>query len=102
MTGDYTTMKRHLEQACFGMDVDLLETYSGRGMMGRSCLGVACDGAGDLMAIAMQVAQSVVEDDCFDLTLEDLERIFSDVHEDGMGRRAVYYWPKLQAPEQPK
>jgi len=54
------------------------------------------------MAIAMQVAQSVAEEDCCDLTLDDLELILSDVHEDGMGRRVVYYWPKLQAPEQPK
>ena len=99
---DYATMKRHFEEACFGMDVDLLESYSGRGMMGRSCLGIACDGAGDLMSIAMQIVQLVAEEDCCDLTLDDLELILSDVREDGMGRRVVYYWPKLRAPEQPK
>jgi hypothetical protein len=64
-----------------------VRSYSGRGMMGKECLGITTNGS--VFSIGLALGSSEV-----------LEYIFAStgVREDSMGRGTVVYFPSLAAP----
>lgn len=62
----------------FGMNV---RSYSGRGMMGRTCLGIVVDDATEVFELF------------YNLGTRDLRMPFGPVRTDSMGISTIYYWP---------
>lgn len=62
----------------FGMNV---RSYSGRGMMGRTCLGIVVDDANKLFELF------------YNLGARDREMPAGSVRSDHMGLSTIYYWP---------
>ena len=63
----------------------VLADYSGRGMFGKSCLGIVCH-IGDLLAFVVEV------ENCGGMITDD----FFAVASDNMGLGTVLYWPHIQ------
>lgn len=65
--------KEKIEEAANG-DRTLYTEYSGRGMYGKTCIGIVCDDPEDVIAeVGVRGAQM-----------------------DSMGRRTIVYWPKVK------
>lgn len=62
----------------FGMNV---RSYSGRGMMGKTCLGIVVDDANELFELF------------YNLGARDREMPSGHVRTDNMGFSTIYYWP---------
>jgi hypothetical protein len=103
-------VQKFLKQACDGCDVKFYESYSGRGMYGKSCVGVvgsfkecmgimvetikACEQDIELNSDYSQDPNSVYE---FQQRLDSLK----DAEFDSMGREMlIVYWPGLEPIEE--
>ena len=65
--------------------LELRTGYSGRGMYGKTCIGVV-GYVSDLIAFVLEVAEWDRE-----LAQDELTQVSSD----GMGTSTIYYWPRL-------
>lgn len=68
--------------------VDGVQSYSGRGMYGRSCLGVETDDLGDLFAAVLEELEG--EEDT-----QDVQLAFKSMRTDSMGRGTIVYFPAI-------
>ena len=69
------------------------QSYSGRGMYGKSCVGITCDNPSD---VVLDIIQAQAENDPTEVSeLIDMLRRSS---QDSMGRSAIIYWPKIEWP----
>lgn len=68
--------------------VDGVRSYSGRGMYGRSCLGVETYDLGDLFASVLEELEG--EEDT-----QDLQLAFKSMCTDAMGRGTIVYFPAV-------
>lgn len=68
--------------------VDGVRSYSGRGMYGRSCLGVETDDVGDLFAAVLEELEG--EEDT-----QDIQLAFKSMCTDSMGRATIVYFPAI-------
>lgn len=69
------------------VELDLVESYSGRAMYGDTCFGVICSSARAYTLFLLQVS---LED--FDLA----ETLALEARSDNMGRDMIYYFPGLK------
>lgn len=76
-----------IEDAIGYFDDAEMDSYSGRGMFGRQCLGITFNSMGDAFRFALLL------DD------EDLTLMLSAPRFDNMGLGIVIYWPDVEAPE---
>ena len=65
-----------------------VRSYSGRGMMGRTCLGI--DTTQSLFTIGMVIGSALALAAPFDKV---------SVREDSMGKETIVYFPNIEAPE---
>lgn len=68
--------------------IDGVRSYSGRGMYGRSCLGVETDDLGDLFAAVLEELEG--EEDT-----QDVQPAFKSMRTDSMGRGTIVYFPSV-------
>lgn len=68
--------------------VDGVRSYSGRGMYGRSCLGVETDDLGDLFAAVLEELEG--EEDT-----QDVQLAFKSMRTDALGRGTIVYFPAV-------
>lgn len=71
-------------------DGDFRPDYSGRCMNGRECVGVVVEDISAFLKIFAYIAREVEE--------EELDRL-TNVRQDSMGRRTIFYWPSIQMKE---
>jgi hypothetical protein len=86
--------------------IDILErvaeprSYSGRGMFGKSCVGVVAD---DPFSLLSEITQEILRDDMLSLDVtmplmtEWLE-IMANTTTDSMGFSTIIYWPSIAWP----
>ncbi len=71
-----------------GVDVDFRESYSGRCMYDKTCVGVVVADTCAFLSFFAPLARAVDEDDLDALT---------NVRQDSMGRKTIFYWPGISA-----
>lgn len=89
-------------------DLRLFESYSGRGMAGRTCIGisVANDGEVDelLDAIVDEVTdaqyEEVAEDEMKELVAEARRIVKKGSRRDSLGMGRIIYWPYLESTDE--
>ena len=92
-----TTIQELLKQACEDHgNVSFRNTYSGRGMYGRQCVGIAGDN-GDIYSVIAQVIKDSKESDKFDWIVDTL---LIQSNEDSMGMGIIIYWTCLKSIEE--
>lgn len=95
-----------------GDQISFREKYSGRGMMGRSCIAVVCHESqfrrflSDVMTNMVTELVDIVRDafwqDALDKLIDHETVALSAINtlmsyqQDGMGLQTVYYWPTLE------
>lgn len=80
-------------------DGDLREYYSGRGMNGRTCLGLVVDGIDDFVRWLFGVANAAdgEEPELAEQFQAVIEQITSTgTRHDSMGLQQIFYWPSVQ------
>ena len=78
-----------LQDACDDEGVDLRTEYSGRGMYGKTCIGIVADGLGALM----RTVHTLSEDSRGEALAEAMRD--ADPATDSMGMSTIYYWRSL-------
>jgi len=73
---------------------DVRTDYSGRGMFGRTCVGIVGD-TNTLVDFVKAVVEDAVAEDFTDDVLTGLYEEISTVQTDSMGTRSVFYWPRI-------
>lgn len=73
------------EDACIGT----VRSYSGRGMYGKTCVGLEVNTAGEAMEIAAWAVLNADGDS------RDVARMLGRAREDSMGRGVILYWPTV-------
>lgn len=82
-------MKHPIQQVLESADYDA-RPYSGRGMLGRSCLGVDID-AGQLGRLFAAIIVNVADED-----REEVARAVKSFHVDSLGMDQVVYFPDVE------
>lgn len=79
------TVREALEEVCDASDTEakIYENYSGRGMYGKTCIGVSCDRYDDIKIIERAAVQGL-----------------SGAKMDSLGMGTIVYWPEFQGDEQ--
>lgn len=70
-------------------------SYSGRGMFGRSCIGIDLERGESAVGAALKIAAACD-------TIEEVEylyRALKDAREDSMGLGTIVYWPDMEWPK---
>lgn len=78
---DYGT----LEEIAYEHDLTARDDYSGRGMYGKSCIGVTGDDIGNVIRMLFELKDND----------EDLAYVLVDgrIATDSMGLSTIFYWP---------
>lgn len=76
MANDIATMEQNVRNLAANIEARIYEAYSGRGMMGKTCLGIVCDDPADVLEAFREY---------------DLPR----PNRDNMGRQYICYWPDI-------
>lgn len=79
-----------MEAAIQSGEVGFRNDYSGRGMFGRSCVGIT-GSIGNCMAVVGAVIKTALRDD-LDATVDAM----LDFSQDSMGYDVIMYWPALE------
>lgn len=72
-----------------------VRSYSGRGMYGRSCLGVTTP---DMLVMFADVLETV--DGCEDDSVMVIADLMRSAVTDSMGQGMIVYWPNIEPPSQ--
>lgn len=76
-------------------DIDLegveIRKYSGRGMYGKECLAIVCDGLPKLLEFCLNLQEYAIQDD----EEHDVQYELARVRHDSMGLSQVFYWPSI-------
>lgn len=94
------TLQQQLRDAVENMgwpddDVSFRNSYSGRGMYGRECVGIV-GSFESCMAVIGEVIKENKEEPGFDEMVDQL----LDFSQDSMGMDVILYWPELAALEE--
>lgn len=80
-----------------GVDaVSIILDYSGRGMMGRRCVGFACDDVGDVRLALERIVATQAESDPQFAAAAALFASTPSV--DALGLALIAYWPEVPSP----
>ncbi len=69
-----------------------VRSYSGRGMFGRSCVGVDTNDVFGFIADVLEIAQPG--------DVYSLSQVLRNSRQDSMGRSSIIYWPDLPYTEE--
>jgi hypothetical protein len=83
-----------LEELANEVQGEARASYSGRGMYGRSCVGIVIDSESDLLALGVAISE-LVED------YEDKQTLVNSVKTDSMGRGLIAYWTGVTCEDAP-
>jgi hypothetical protein len=79
-----------------------VQSYSGRGMYGKNCLGVDVSNLGKLFADVLKELDLLgengggeLEDDSQAAAIEDLATAFEEMRTDSLGRGMIVYFPEI-------
>lgn len=75
---------------------DVRHDYSGRGMFGRTCLGLTGD-VDDLIRFVRFVERTHANENV-NFPMDDTDWL-DNVRDDNMGRKMIYYWPNVRVEE---
>lgn len=89
---DNNIIKEFIKEFCEDQDLDYREDYSGRGMYGRSCIGIVCDNP--LSTLLALFAYIIDSDDS--IGGSEVQYALGKPEEDGMGMSSILYFPKLR------
>lgn len=87
-------------------DVRLLKGYSGRGMYGKTCIGITGSNGECRAVLAAAAAEAAFDSQTVQLGssreetneyLRQMLELFMNYHSDNMGLGVVLYWPSQQA-----
>jgi hypothetical protein len=79
--------------------LDVRTDYSGRGMMGKRCLGITVDSIGELLCAIAEIS-NIMGRDRMDEEFGELFTILNeDTRSDNMGYSTIYYFPSVQIEE---
>lgn len=105
-----TTLQELLEQACEQTEgsedeVSFRNTYSGRGMYGRECVGITGDHSACMKVIAEVIKGLMVDIEDSDGDNPTIVRMSANEYvdtllgfdRDSMGRDVILYWPELSS-----
>jgi hypothetical protein len=94
-------LARLIEDAADGLDGVFTDEYSGRGMYGKTCVGVEFEDTSNLIALGIAIAYNVAENallvhgadplDAIDNVMNDLQ----NMRWDNMGTGIIVYWPRI-------
>ena len=70
---------------------EIRSDYSGRGMFGKSCVGVVVSSMGDFVSGVVNLVQDVAEDS--DHPLAEMVPQLKRMSTDNMGYDTIVYWP---------
>lgn len=68
------------------------ESYSGRGMMGKACVGFRGDSVVKVIEHVLQEVWSTEDDDMMDYLVH---RVIGQAQWDSMGHGSIIYWPDI-------
>lgn len=89
------TVQELLEQACNDHgDVSFRNTYSGRGMYGRQCVGIT-GSQHECRRVIAAVIGEIVESKAGDHDLQEVIEELMLWDQDSMACDVIYYWPSL-------
>jgi len=90
-----TTEKHALQLLLENTDyADRLRSYSGRGMYGKSCLGVTVSSMGDLIADLLGAAVDSTQDEPDgEMSVADAAEAVRGMRTDNMGHDTIAYFP---------
>lgn len=71
-------------------------SYSGRGMYGRSCLGVVASNVLEMFADMLNEVDTSAEEDEISLVGDMMRNAVTD----SMGRDTIVYWPNIEPPSE--
>jgi hypothetical protein len=94
-------MRNAIANLCVDDDVSVRESYTGRGMFGRSCPGLTGSMSGCMAVIAEVIKEAHtagVDND--EVVFEEVVDTLLDFRRDSMGRDVILYWPELPAFEE--
>lgn len=83
-----------LEELANEVQGEARASYSGRGMYGRSCVGIVIDSESDLLALGVAISDLI--DD-----YEDKQTLVNSVKIDSMGRGLIAYWTGVTCEDAP-
>lgn len=72
---------------CESNELEFRTDYSGRGMFGKTCVGVVCD---DPISTVVEIADAIRDND-FDCASDEL----GTIRQDSMGLSRIVYFPNL-------
>jgi hypothetical protein len=79
--------KSKMQEVLEDAEVGTLRSYSGRGMYGKSCLGLDTDlSLGEIFSRVLDVLRGEEE-------TEEVQRAFENMEQDSLGRGKIIYFP---------
>ncbi len=88
-------LQNALQLLCEQVDdeVSFRNDYSGRGMYGKSCVGITGSKSGCMQIIAEVIKASVNDTE---MTVEEVVDMLLNFEQDSMGLDVILYWPDLE------
>lgn len=86
---------RYIKETAEELELTLVHRYSGRGMLGRSCIGIELATIRDIGRVMFHLGAINQSDDVNDMT-----QLIYDYRHDNMGRGYIMYWPLIECPEE--
>lgn len=75
--------------------LDVRTDYSGRGMMGKRCLGITVDSVGELLCAIAEIG-NIMGRDRMDEEFDELFTLLNEnIRSDNMGYSTIYYFPEI-------
>lgn len=90
-----------LQEQCERHGLELRTDYSGRGMYGKTCVGIV--GGANHMSLAQLLIVAALDLDAEGMNWDDVVAAFDDgpgLSSDSMGTDAIFYWKFVQAGEE--
>ena len=92
---------RWLREQCEERGLELRTDYSGRGMNGKTCIGIVADA--NHMSLAQLLIVAALDLDAEGMNWDDVVEAFDDgpgLASDSMGTDVIFYWKFVQAGEE--
>lgn len=85
------TTKEMIEEFCEENDLQFYDDYSGRGILGKTCVGIVCN---DIVGTLYDLTEYIIDN--YNMTLKDIKKILSKYCFDNMGLQYIIYFPNIQ------
>lgn len=85
-------IKELIRGFCEDEDLAYREDYSGRGMYGKTCVGITCDRP---LSVLVSIFAYIMESND-ELSGDEVKHILGEPYEEAMGTRHILYFPSLK------